>query len=62
MPRIGRKQLPAARFEQLRRIERLRRDPDHRLAEAGGNAREDLGIVVMRRRLDDRLCAQLRIA
>ena len=46
--------LPAARLEQLARIERLRRDADHRLAEAGGDAGEHVRVEVVRRRLDDR--------
>src|SRR3954471_14243706 len=62
-PRGGRTlRLPAARLEQLRRVERLRRDADHRLAEAGGDPREDLGGAVVRRRLDDRLRTALRVA
>src|SRR4249919_3676660 len=32
--------LPAASFEQLRRVQRGGGDPDHRLAEPGGNVRE----------------------
>src|SRR5947209_2416462 len=58
----GANELPAARLEQLRRIERLRRDADHRLAEPGGDTRENLRIAVVRRRLDDRLRAPFRIA
>src|SRR6476620_12585303 len=55
-------ELPAAGLEQLARVERLRRDADHRLSEAGGDAGEDLRVVEVRRRLDDRLRAPLRVA
>src|SRR6266850_5111667 len=46
--------LPAAALEQLTRVERLRRDADHGFAQAGRDAREDVGVHVVRRRLDDR--------
>jgi hypothetical protein len=52
--------LPAAGLEQLGRIERRHRDADQRIAEAGGDAREDLRVVEVRRRLDDRLRPPLR--
>src|SRR3954449_4073358 len=55
-------QLPAACLEQLARIERLRRDADHRLAEAGGHAGKDVCVLIVRRRLDDRLRAALGVA
>src|SRR6476661_6550196 len=54
--------LPAARLEQRARVERLRRDADHRIAQAGRDAGEDLRVTEVRRRLDDRLCPQLRVA
>ena len=53
--------LPAARLEQLARIERLRRDADHRLAEARRDAGDAVRVLEVRRRLDDRLGAQLRV-
>src|ERR671934_441743 len=54
--------LPAARLEQLFRAQRRRRQAAHRVAEAARHAGEDLGIGVVRRRLDDRLGAIARIA
>src|SRR3954470_16694525 len=53
--------LPAAGLEQLARVERLRRDADHRLTEAGRHAGQDVRVLVVRRRLDDRLRAPLGI-
>src|SRR6266550_4352299 len=53
--------LPAARLEQLFRPQRGGREAAHRVAEAARHAREDLGIAVVRRRLDDRLRAFARI-
>src|SRR5215212_11817689 len=47
--------LPAAGFEELFRGERSRGEAGHRVAEAPRDLREDLGVVVVRRRLDDRL-------
>src|SRR5215216_8188022 len=47
--------LPAAGFEQLFGGERRRRKPRHRIAEAARDLRQDLGVVVVRRCLDDRL-------
>src|ERR1700756_2371404 len=55
----GTELLLAARLEQLARIERGRRDSDHRLAETGRDASEDLSVLEVRRRLDDRLRAPL---
>src|SRR5215472_8179949 len=45
-----RAKLPAARLEQLTRVERLRRDADHRLAEPGRDTGEDLRVAEVRRR------------
>src|SRR4029077_13572312 len=61
-PPAGGFALPAAGFEQLARVERLRRDAHHRLAEAGGDAGKDLRVVEVRRRLDNRLRAALGVA
>src|SRR5215218_1107299 len=58
-PRV---QLPAARLEQLRGIERRSRDPAHRVAQPSGDARDDFAIAVVRRRLDDRPGADIRVA
>src|SRR5436190_11622882 len=54
--------LPTTRLEQLFGPQRGRRDADHRLAEPGGDAGQDLGVAVVRRRLDDRLAPKLGIA
>src|SRR4051794_3390989 len=54
--------LPAARLEQLLGGELGGRDPAQRLAEARGHAGDDLGVVEVRGRLDDRAGALLRIA
>src|SRR5215213_3121193 len=64
MSRILRREapLPAARLEQLARIERRRRDPGHRLAEAGRDASEHVCVLEVRCRLDDRLPATVRVA
>ncbi len=53
--------LPAARLEQLLRREGGGVQAAHRLAEAGGDARERLGVGVVRRRLDDRLRPRERV-
>ena len=50
--------LPAARFEQLFGPERAGREAAHRAAEAARHACQDLGILEVRRRLDDRLRAR----
>src|SRR5918997_1752581 len=42
--------LPAARLEQLRGIELGGGDADHRLTEARGDARQDIGVAIVRRR------------
>ena len=53
--------LPAASFEQLfAGASAAVGDADHRLAEPGGDAREHLGVLEVRRRLDDRLRARRR--
>src|SRR6478735_6873999 len=54
--------LPAANFEPLALGERARGDADHRLPETGRDVGEHLRVVVVRRRLDDRLRARLGIA
>src|SRR5918911_341854 len=53
--------LPAARLEQLFRPQRGGRQAAHGVAEAARHAREDLGVAVVRGRLDDRLRAVARI-
>src|SRR5918996_708758 len=58
----ARRRLPAAGLEELRWVELGGRDADHGLAEARGDARQDVGVAEVRRRLDDRLRAQRRIA
>src|SRR5438067_7255730 len=55
-------ELPAARYEQLFRPQRGGREAAHRVAEPARHASEDLGVVVVRRRLDDRLRTLARIA
>src|SRR6476619_8598431 len=47
--------LPAARLEEFFGRERCGRQAAHRIAEAAGYSREDLCVVVVRRRFDDRL-------
>src|SRR5207237_6970388 len=49
--------LPAARFEQLFWRERGYGEARHRVAEAAGDPRQDLGVLEVGRRLDDRLRA-----
>src|SRR5829696_9691800 len=46
--------LPASRLEQLLGREAARRNADHRLAEPRADAREDVAVHEVRRRLDDR--------
>src|SRR5262249_4819743 len=54
-PGAVRAALPAAGFEQVFRGEPGGREAAHRVAEALGDARQHLGVAVVRRRLDDRL-------
>src|SRR5262249_49349565 len=56
-PAPGVNPLPASNFEAFALQERARRDPDHRNAETGRDVREDLGVRIVRRGLDDRLRA-----
>src|SRR5947199_4460002 len=60
--RPGADGLPAAGLEQLARVERRGGDAHHRLAQAGGHPRQDLCVLEVRRRLDDRLRAPFGIA
>src|SRR5207245_4060763 len=54
--------LPAAGFEQLFGRQRRCRESAHRVAQTGRHARQDLSVLEMRGRLDDRLRALLRVA
>src|SRR5436305_11833052 len=54
--------LPAAGLEQLARVERCGGDPHHRLAQPRGDPRQDLCVLEVCRRLDDRLRAPFGIA
>src|ERR1700756_4752049 len=58
----GTELLLAARLEQLARIERGRRDSDHRLPATGRDASEGLSVLEVGRRPADRLRAPLGVA
>src|SRR5438045_8669447 len=60
--RPGADGLPAAGLEQLARVERRGRDTHHGLAQPCRHAGEDLRVLEVRRRLDDRLRAPFRIS